>query len=306
MIKYFKLTDQNLVPATFEHGNIILAQISNNQERQQIVPLLPLTKNDIASSLDPNEIGHVEFNDAYRSLFIKITENTNSKAGFSLETNTLGIFLTNQRLILVTSSTCLDSDIASIAGASSLTALMLKIIATINQHFHQHLKVIHQALNDWEKGLSQQFDQQYFQHIYSLQKGLVFYINALDSNHKCIERVLINKNKFGFDAVCEDITDDLLLDTLQSYQQAKDYADILGGLSQTMAAIVNNQLNERIKKLTIISLCVMIPTLVVSLFSMNVDLPIPQHGTTQAFWLILAFAFLSVLTITWLWRTRRW
>lgn len=306
MIKAFRLSENNLTPTVFENGQVIFACPQNQQEQQTIHGLLPIAKHDIHASLDPKEIGWIDFHDAYHAFIIKTAEHTNSNRDFSLDTNTIGLFLTPQRLFIITSYQPAVDDIVKITGATSLTSLLLKILFATNQHFHQHLRMIHDVLNEWEKDLGADLDREYFQHIYALQKGLVFYINALDSNHKCIERISINKSKLNFNAECEDLIDDLLLDTLQSYQQAKDYADILGGLSQTMAAIVNNQLNERIKKLTIISLCVMLPTLVVSLFSMNVDLPVAQHGTTQTFWFIILFAIISVLGLLWLWKTRRW
>ncbi len=306
MLKCFRLTNSALIPTPIENADVILACICSQQDKQNLFPLLPISRKDLTDSLDPKEVGRLDFNDGYQTVILKIAEHTNKHKGFSLETDTLGMFMTAKGLVLVTSHPVIDTDLLSISGASSLTALMLKIIVSINQHFNQHLRVIYQALNEYEQEMGSKLDHHYFQNIYAMQKGLVFYINALDSNHRLIEKLAVNKNKFKFNEECEDILDDLRIDTLQTYQQAKDYADVIGGLSQTMAAIVNNQLSERLKRLTLISLCVMVPTLVVSLFSVNVDLPIAQHGSTDSFWLVLVLAVLSIFFVLWLWRIRKW
>jgi magnesium transporter len=72
------------------------------------------------------------------------------------------------------------------------------------------------------------------------------------------------------------------------------------------ASVINNNLSMRLKTLTIFSICIMMPTLVVSLFSMNVKLPVPQEGVVWPFWMILSVAAASIITILSVWRIRKW
>ena len=71
-------------------------------------------------------------------------------------------------------------------------------------------------------------------------------------------------------------------------------------------SIVSNNLNIRIKTLTILMICIMLPTMILNIFSMNVKLPVPQDGTVAPFWGILGIALSSVLVIAFLWRVRKW
>ena len=61
-------------------------------------------------------------------------------------------------------------------------------------------------------------------------------------------------------------------------------------------SIVSNNLNILMKTLTLITIGIMIPTLVVSIFSMNVKMPIP-YDHPLAFWLIIATAIVSVASV---------
>jgi magnesium transporter len=69
-------------------------------------------------------------------------------------------------------------------------------------------------------------------------------------------------------------------------------------------SIVSNNLNWLMKTLTIITIAIMLPTLVVSIFSMNVTFPGKDHPLM--FWGILALALASVLFVRFVWRWKKW
>jgi magnesium transporter len=69
------------------------------------------------------------------------------------------------------------------------------------------------------------------------------------------------------------------------------------------ASIVGNNLNIRIKALTLITLAIMLPTFVVSLFSMNVRIPLSTLH--NAFWIISLLAALSALMMVFIWWRKR-
>jgi magnesium transporter len=69
------------------------------------------------------------------------------------------------------------------------------------------------------------------------------------------------------------------------------------------ASIISN-LNVRIKALTIIMIGIMLPTLIVSIFSMNVTIPLGEHP--HAFWIIAGMVATSAAVVAILWRKLRW
>jgi magnesium transporter len=69
-------------------------------------------------------------------------------------------------------------------------------------------------------------------------------------------------------------------------------------------SIVSNNLNILIKFLNIITIAIMVPTFVVSAFSMNVQLPLPQDPIS--FWFIIGLAVLSVLGFMIFWKYKKW
>jgi magnesium transporter len=70
------------------------------------------------------------------------------------------------------------------------------------------------------------------------------------------------------------------------------------------ASIISNNLNVRIKALTIITIGIMLPTFIVSIFSMNVPIPFGHHPL--GFWIVAALAAISAAIVAILWRSLRW
>jgi magnesium transporter len=60
---------------------------------------------------------------------------------------------------------------------------------------------------------------------------------------------------------------------------------------EALASMISNNLNEVMKRLTLITLVLMIPTLVASFFGMNVPLPLVGNSPL-AFWIIMGCSVL--------------
>jgi magnesium transporter len=78
---------------------------------------------------------------------------------------------------------------------------------------------------------------------------------------------------------------------------------MFASLMDARASVVNNNLNVLMKTLNLIMIAIMVPSLVVSLFSMNVH--IPMAGTNLAFWIILGLAGFSAGLVALLWKLTR-
>jgi len=70
------------------------------------------------------------------------------------------------------------------------------------------------------------------------------------------------------------------------------------------ASIVSNNLNVLIKFLNIITIAIMVPTFVVSAFSMNVRIPLAKHPL--AFLIILGLSAVAMIVFLTLWKLRKW
>ena len=172
------------------------------------------------------------------------------------------------------------------------------------RHFDGHIQVIHKLSDELETGINSSMSNKNLFSLFNLEKSLVYYLNAINSNGKVIEKIKINLSKMGFSQEDNEFLEDVIIENAQCYEQSNTYSQVLASMMDARASIINNNLNIRIKMLTILSICIMAPTFIVSLFSMNVPLPIPH--ALDSFWFVLSLAVLSVVAIVLLWHYRKW
>ncbi len=121
----------------------------------------------------------------------------------------------------------------------------------------------------------------------SIQKSLVFLTTSVTSNQMLLER-LTKTPYFKLNNEDEqEFLDDVIIDNKQAIEMATVYTDILTGTMDAYASVISNNMNVIMKRLTIVSLCLMFPTFITGFFGMNVDLPL--IGGDWA-WAILAVA----------------
>jgi magnesium transporter len=74
----------------------------------------------------------------------------------------------------------------------------------------------------------------------------------------------------------QDLVDDVKIEFRQAQDLADIYSNILSGMMDAFASIIANNLNVVMKFLTLITIILMLPTLIASIYGMNVELPF-QH-----------------------------
>ena len=70
-----------------------------------------------------------------------------------------------------------------------------------------------------------------------------------------------------------DFLEDTITDNKQAIEMANIYTTILTGTMDAFASVIGNNMNVIMKRLTIISIALMFPTLIVSFYGMNIELP---------------------------------
>ena len=81
--------------------------------------------------------------------------------------------------------------------------------------------------------------------------------------------------------------EDVDIELQQALNTVKVYTDILTGTMDAFASIISNNLNVIMKRMTSISIILMLPTFIASLYGMNVALPVETASWAFAFILVL-------------------
>ncbi|MBR1654598.1 MAG: magnesium transporter CorA family protein [Clostridia bacterium] len=132
----------------------------------------------------------------------------------------------------------------------------------------------------------------------NLEKSLVYFTTSLKSNEVVMEKTLRGKIIKLYEED-EDLLEDAIIENKQAIEMSKIYSDILNGTMDAYASIISNNLNGVMKMLTSITIILAIPTLIASLWGMNVPVPF-EHNPWGFAVLIVFMVLLTVVTIMWL------
>lgn len=136
-----------------------------------------------------------------------------------------------------------------------------------------------------------------------LEKSLVYFKTALKANELMMER-LKRERLFDLYEDDQDLLNDVLIENLQAIEMTDISTNILTSTVGTFASIISNNVNQVVKILTITTILVAIPTLITSIFGMNV--PLPDQEDPWMLWVILGIAFTMSGSIAFLFHRLRW
>jgi magnesium transporter len=216
----------------------------------------------------------------------------------------LGIIITIEHIITITShenpvlSLFLDKKVKNFDPGND-KQFVLQIMEQTVYRFLNCLKQLNQKRNLIEKELYYSSRNQELKNLLSIEKSLVYFVSSLSDNE--LLKMKIKRTDFlhlGDDEEMADLFEDIIIDNSQALQMANMYTNILNGTMDAYGSIISNNLNLTIKRLTTITIILMVPTLVASFIGMNVELPFSPHSD-YSFYAILVFSFASSVGLGW-------
>lgn len=303
MRQAYQIHDGKLLPDG--SGPVIVYVKPDDDEKRYLVNDLKIDEHTLGSALDPDELARLEFEPEHVAIIFKRPMSYTGGPSFLLEVASTGVFLFADRLVVVLSEPVplFDGGMKALRLAT-LHDVLLQLIYRSIFHFLEHLKIIDRISDSLQAKINTSMENKYLINLFEIQKSLVYYLGSINSNGALIDKLKLNATRIGFTAEELEFLDDVAIENIQCLKQAETNSNILASLMDARVSIVSNNLNILIKVLNIITIGIMVPTLIVSIFSMNVRLPLQDQP--QAFWAIIGMAALSVLGLMLLWRRRRW
>lgn len=305
MLRRYQIENAKIVPTTDEKAPVLLFVTPDEAEKRLLVDSYQIDEHTLNSALDPDEQARLECEPGHIAVIYKRPKNYSGEDQLLFKASTMGVFFFGELLILVTGEDTTLFEGKQLAKVGSLRELLIRLVYRAIFHFMEHLRIINQIADDVEQKINQAMENRSLINLFTLQKSLVYYQNAVNSNGVLIEKLRHNAPKFGFTQEEMELLDDMVIENNQCYRQAEVYANILASLMDARASIVSNNLNVLIKTLNIITIAIMVPTFVVSVFSMNVTLPF-GFGSLPSFWKIMGVAGIATALFLFFWRFKKW
>ena len=306
MLKYYKIENGRITKAPDEDSaDLVLMDSPSQEQRGALVKKYEIAEHTIASAFDNDELSRVEYDDDFTTIVFKKPRNYTAEDNFEFRVESFGIFVFEDWVLLLSDSEIPLMDSRRFSKIDSLNTFVVKLLNYSVYHFNEHLKIINRISEELEDKLQNTLDNKYLLYMFTLNKGLIYYVSALNSNEALLKKLQMGRG-MQFDENERELLDDVVIENRQSLQQAEIYANILASLMDARASVVNNNMNELMRTLNIVTIAITIPTFVASIFGMNVKFPFGLgEGNPFSFWIIVAIFVLSVAGVLLVWRKRK-
>ena len=299
MIRYFKLEQGRVLEVPDgDAASILLCTDLVEADRLLLVNQYQIDEHNLNSTMDRDELPRVELDTNHLAVIFKHPQRYNAKDNFVFHINSIGLFLYKERLVVIAPGEVAMFEGRAFQKIQNLQMLFLKILSACVAHFYGHLQVINDIANEVESKIIKSMENRSLLQMFSIEKSLVYYVNAISANGRVIERLKANaKNALtdGLSPEILEIVDDLAIENAQCLEQAQVYANVFAGLMDARASIVNNNLNVLMKLLTIINVVFMPLNVLASVGGMS-EFSM-MTGSKPGNWYIPYLSFMVGLTV---------
>ena len=304
MLRRCNLVDGKLAEA--EDGNVWIFAAPDEAERKLMVEGFKIDEHTLNSALDPDELSRVEQEPEHLAVILKRPKSYSKEDDFLFKVLSNGLFLFKDKLLIVMAEEgpVLEATRMPYRGSGGPVDVFLKVLYRTIFHFLEHLRVISMMSDSLEQRINLSFDNRHLLNLFKLEKSLVYYVSGISSNTVAIDKLRNASARLGLGPEQLEFLEDIAIENQQCFRQAEISANILAGLMDARVSIVSNNLNLTMKTLTLITVAIMVPTFVVSAFSMNVPIPFAEHGAS--FYAVLALAAVSSAAFVAWGRLKRW
>ena len=178
------------------------------------------------------------------------------------------------------------------------TRFVLQILYLNASFFLTDLKRINKNAENTVGILKKTMKNEELIQLLNLENSLVYITTSLKSNELVMEKTARGKILKSYEED-DEILEDAIIENRQAMEMGKIYSDILNTTMDASASIISNNLNVVMKFLAAITIVLSIPTLIASIYGMNV--PLPFATNPHGFAIVIGMSILiSVGAFIWL------
>jgi len=286
----------------FRAGSWIHIDNADMNDLTELCKLTNLDISDIKDSLDKYEIPRIE--QAEDNIIIFLRHPSEEIEGFY--TSTITIILTKSYIITISpiESKLIDSVIASRIrlATTQKSKLMLFLLLQAIQDFTLKIKKARYSLIEQEKNITN-IDSQTILMITKNEGKLNQYLSSLVPMGTLLKAITRGRLVALYEKD-QDLLEDLLLAINQSEDLCMVNIKSIRSLRETYQSLFTNDTNKTIKLLTAITIIFTIPTIISSIYGMNVALPFATKP--HAFILIMVITLVLCIFSLWIFFRKKW
>ena len=272
-MKTFWNIDKNLTAIKEWQPNCwIQVTCPTDEDQQELEPRFNIPDYFLSDISDTDERARYEYDDGWMLIILRIPYVKEVRSRTPYTTVPLGII--HKRDVTITVcyyETNMMIDFVSYQqkrgqGFTDYVDLIFRLFLSSAVWYLKRLKQISLLIEKAKHNLDHGVNNESLIGLSRLQDSLTYFITSIRGNETLLSKL---KFKLQVDELDADLIEDVNIEMSQARETTNIYSDILESTMDTYSSIINNNMNTTMRTLTSISIVMMLPTLISSLFGMN-------------------------------------
>ncbi len=191
---------------------------------------------------------------------------------------------------------------AEVIHTTQKTKLFIQMMQEVTSSFEKQLVLLRRSVHK-ERARLRRIGNREIEKFVTYEHKLNDMISAIVPTNTALNKI-VKGNYIQMYSDDVEMMEDLIIDNTQLFESARSVLNTIQNVRSATEAILANNLNTTIKTLTVLTILLTIPTIVASLFGMNV--PLPLADTPHAFWAVVGIILASVGFVVWYFRKNEW
>jgi len=308
MISYFHKTTKNgelKKLDAYKSGSWVSIVGPKHDELYMLASGHNLNSRVLLDVLDEDEMPRLEWDGKNNYLFTRFVYHGDE---INAETQVVLLVLSNSKIISVSSVPIPKvenlTNSQSELDSTKSSEVFLKILhLVIDSYDRQLTKISRQVKNIRQRLRVHAIKNQDFVDFVVIEEELNEFLTVLTPTSAVLKRLLLG-NHIKLDAIHQTVVEDLMLNAEQSIVESQSILQSIVNIREAYSTIATNNLNKIIRVLTVVTTVLAVPTLIASLYGMNVKLPIATDE--NAFGIVLVSSATISLILLLIFKLKKW
>lgn len=282
MIRYFKTNTDGITQEIDKmvYGCWINVIHPTQEEKEFLMDKLGIVPEFLRSSLDEEETSHLDYDaDLHQTLVIvdypaKVDSEDHFYEKNSMtyyETRPMGVIFIKGYIITISLyENPYISQLSQTMNTSLRTRFLLEMFLKISQRYLIDLRDINKSSTRIEAMLSKSMQNAELLQMLGLQKSLVYFSISLKSDELTLNKILRGKEIQLYEDD-QGLLEDVMIEIHQAMEMCDIYSTIINQTMDSFSNVINNNMNDIMHRLTILTIVLSIPNMVYGFYGMNVS-----------------------------------
>ena len=250
-----------------------------------------IDEDTISDILDMDEQPRIEIEDDYKVIIVRFPI-ANREVDTTWHTEPLSIIYSSKQVITVCRKRCDMLDKIKDDEMNTRETFILNIIWYIAESYLRALKELNKKVLASKKTLQERIRKQELMQLLEVENAYTLYMASLKGNLTVMDK--IDKMRgFVKDEDNQELAEDTRIEFNQAIEVVTSYSKMLKSIKETFESIINIDSNTYINRLTIWNIILMVPSVVVGYYGMNVELPYAGEAHTA----LIIFISIMILLV---------